>query len=117
MYLPVHAAWTSPCVMAWQHIVKLRSAVHPYGQKKKQAFRGVAAFSGAQKRDVPSCVHSPGKSTFSDVAALSDIQGSRSSSHEIVNRAQKPASSKYVDGTARSGSATETPPDEKIRYT
>ena len=63
------------------------------------------------------CVHSPGKPTFSEVAALSDIQVSRSPSHVVVNRAQKPASSKYIDGTARSGSATETPPDGEIRYT
>ena len=85
--------------------------------QEKQAFRGVATFRGGHKRDAPSCAHSPGELNLSDVAACVDTQISRSPSHVIGYRAQKSAPSKYLDGPARSGSATETPPNAEIRYT
>ena len=85
--------------------------------QEQQAFRGVAAFRDDQKRDALSCAHSPGKPTLSDLAAFSEPQSNRSPSHVIDDRAQQPATSKYRDGPARSGSETEAPPDAEIRHT
>ena len=81
--------------------------------QETQALRGVAASRGAQKRDA----HSPCKPTLSDVATFKSTQISSSPSHAIEDRAQKPAPSKFINGTVRSGSATETPPDAEIRFT
>ena len=81
--------------------------------QETQALRGVASSRGAQKRDV----HSPCKPTLSDVATFKSTQISSSPSYVIEDRAQKPAPSKFINGTVRSGSATETPPDAEIGYT
>ena len=63
--------------------------------QETQALRGVEASRGAQKRDA----HSLCKPTLSDVATSKSTQISSSPSHVIEDRAQKPAPSKFINGT------------------